>query len=271
MPLADGHTLLLGTAETHAINPHIYRKLSYDPLKQFATVGIVSSFPFALVVSPKLPVEQPCGVRGARQAEQGQVELCDLGDWKHVADRVRAVEAGCRHRPGPRSLQGSGARHHGSGSRGGGSVHGAPFRCKAPSGRRPGQADRDHDSRAGRQRARCSDCDRARGSRRHQRLARAGGPARHPGGCYRPTERCIERRDRRRPSCRKRWQSRGCVPRRRPLPRRRRWSKRNGSVGERLRKRRRSAPTRRSALGWLPAWRRWPVPFESIASAKLVA
>ncbi len=53
---ADGHTLLLGTAETHAINPHIYRKLSYDPLKQFATVGIVSSFPFALVVSPKLPV-----------------------------------------------------------------------------------------------------------------------------------------------------------------------------------------------------------------------
>jgi tripartite-type tricarboxylate transporter receptor subunit TctC len=53
---ADGHTLLLGTAETHAINPHIYRKLAYDPLKQFTTVGIVSSFPFALVVSPKLPV-----------------------------------------------------------------------------------------------------------------------------------------------------------------------------------------------------------------------
>jgi tripartite-type tricarboxylate transporter receptor subunit TctC len=53
---ADGHSLLLGTAETHAINPHIYRKLSYDPLKQFTTVGIVSSFPFALVVSPKLPV-----------------------------------------------------------------------------------------------------------------------------------------------------------------------------------------------------------------------
>ncbi|MEO8850063.1 MAG: tripartite tricarboxylate transporter substrate binding protein [Casimicrobiaceae bacterium] len=52
----DGYTLLLGTAETHAINPHIYKKLSYDPMKDLQTVGIVDEFPFALVVSPKLPV-----------------------------------------------------------------------------------------------------------------------------------------------------------------------------------------------------------------------
>ncbi len=53
----NGHTLLIGTAETHAINPHIYKSLSYDPLRDFVAVGIVSSFPFSLVVSPKLPVE----------------------------------------------------------------------------------------------------------------------------------------------------------------------------------------------------------------------
>ncbi len=52
---ADGRTLLFATAETHAINPHIYRKLGYDPLKDFVTVGVVDSFPFALVSSPKVP------------------------------------------------------------------------------------------------------------------------------------------------------------------------------------------------------------------------
>ena len=52
---ADGRTLLIGTAETHALNPVVRRKLSYDPLSDFTTVGIIDRFPFALVVSPKLP------------------------------------------------------------------------------------------------------------------------------------------------------------------------------------------------------------------------
>ncbi|MGE0801401.1 MAG: Bug family tripartite tricarboxylate transporter substrate binding protein [Lautropia sp.] len=51
----DGHTLLFATAETHAINPHIYAKLPYEPRGDFVSVGIVSRFPFALVISPGLP------------------------------------------------------------------------------------------------------------------------------------------------------------------------------------------------------------------------
>jgi tripartite-type tricarboxylate transporter receptor subunit TctC len=52
----NGYILLFGTAETHALNPHIQKKLAYDPLKDFATVGVVDRFPFSLVVTPKLPV-----------------------------------------------------------------------------------------------------------------------------------------------------------------------------------------------------------------------
>ena len=52
----NGQTLLFATAETHALNPHLQKKLSYDPLKDFATVGVVDQFAFSLVVSPKLPV-----------------------------------------------------------------------------------------------------------------------------------------------------------------------------------------------------------------------
>ena len=55
--LPDGYTLLLATAESHAINPHIYRKVSYDALTDFVAVGVIGHFPFALVVNPKLPVQ----------------------------------------------------------------------------------------------------------------------------------------------------------------------------------------------------------------------
>ncbi|MFN2643763.1 MAG: Bug family tripartite tricarboxylate transporter substrate binding protein [Burkholderiales bacterium] len=53
----DGYMVLLGTAETHALNPHLRKNLAYDPLKDLPAVGIVDRFAFSLVVSPKLPVK----------------------------------------------------------------------------------------------------------------------------------------------------------------------------------------------------------------------
>lgn len=53
---ADGYTLLMGGAESLAINPHIYKNLSYDSLKDFTGVGTIGNFPFALVINPKLNI-----------------------------------------------------------------------------------------------------------------------------------------------------------------------------------------------------------------------
>lgn len=53
----DGYTLFLGTAESLAINPHVYKKINYSPLKDFTAVGLIGTFPFALVVNPKLPAK----------------------------------------------------------------------------------------------------------------------------------------------------------------------------------------------------------------------
>jgi tripartite-type tricarboxylate transporter receptor subunit TctC len=52
----DGHTLLLGTSTTMAINVSIYKGLSYDPVKDLTPVALVSDVPFILVVNPSLPV-----------------------------------------------------------------------------------------------------------------------------------------------------------------------------------------------------------------------
>jgi hypothetical protein len=53
----DGYTLLLATAESHAINPHIYKKVNYDAVKDFSAVGVIGYFPFALVINPKLSAQ----------------------------------------------------------------------------------------------------------------------------------------------------------------------------------------------------------------------
>jgi tripartite-type tricarboxylate transporter receptor subunit TctC len=52
----DGHTLFLTTNTTHSANPHLYRNLPYDALRDFEPVVRIGRFPFLLVVTPGLPV-----------------------------------------------------------------------------------------------------------------------------------------------------------------------------------------------------------------------
>jgi tripartite-type tricarboxylate transporter receptor subunit TctC len=53
----DGYTLLMATSTTLAINKALYRKLPYDPVKDFTPIALVAGVPFALVVNPSLPVK----------------------------------------------------------------------------------------------------------------------------------------------------------------------------------------------------------------------
>jgi tripartite-type tricarboxylate transporter receptor subunit TctC len=76
---ADGYTLLQATAETHAINPHIFKKISYDALKDFTAVGEIGSFPFALVVNPKLPVKGLAGFVDYAKRNPGKLNFSSWG------------------------------------------------------------------------------------------------------------------------------------------------------------------------------------------------
>jgi len=52
---ADGYTLLMATSTTLAINKTLYKKLPYDPVKDFAPIALVAGVPFALIINPALP------------------------------------------------------------------------------------------------------------------------------------------------------------------------------------------------------------------------
>lgn len=51
----DGYTILSSTAGVHVVNPAIYKKLSYDPVKSFEPVGQIISAPLVMVVSSESP------------------------------------------------------------------------------------------------------------------------------------------------------------------------------------------------------------------------
>jgi tripartite-type tricarboxylate transporter receptor subunit TctC len=52
----DGYTLMQGTSGTMAMNPTIFKHLSYEPLKTLVPVSLLAGAPFVLTVNPKLPV-----------------------------------------------------------------------------------------------------------------------------------------------------------------------------------------------------------------------
>ena len=51
----DGYTLLMGPSGPMTMNPAIYSKLPYAPLKDFAPISMIGDFPLILVVSASLP------------------------------------------------------------------------------------------------------------------------------------------------------------------------------------------------------------------------
>ncbi|MBV8839982.1 MAG: tripartite tricarboxylate transporter substrate binding protein [Alphaproteobacteria bacterium] len=55
--LPDGYTLLVATVSTHAINPGLYTKMPYDPIRDFAPIAQVGVTPSLLGVNPSLPVK----------------------------------------------------------------------------------------------------------------------------------------------------------------------------------------------------------------------
>jgi tripartite-type tricarboxylate transporter receptor subunit TctC len=51
----DGYTLLMATVSNHAINPGLYAKMPYDPLRDFSPVGQAGVTPILLVTNPSVP------------------------------------------------------------------------------------------------------------------------------------------------------------------------------------------------------------------------
>ncbi|HYL25589.1 MAG TPA: tripartite tricarboxylate transporter substrate binding protein [Burkholderiales bacterium] len=100
----DGYTLLLGDAGTYAFNPTLYKKLSYDPAKDFAPVSLTGRFALILAVNTAVlnvsSVDQ--FVQAAKQAP-GKIDYGAPGPGSpiHLAMELFKQRAGITMTPIP--------------------------------------------------------------------------------------------------------------------------------------------------------------------------
>jgi tripartite-type tricarboxylate transporter receptor subunit TctC len=92
----DGHTLLMATNGSHAINPAIFRSLSYDPVRDFAPVSILAAVPLVLVVPSSLPVNSVAELVAYLKARPGQLTYgsAGIGASGHLAGEMFKRMAG---------------------------------------------------------------------------------------------------------------------------------------------------------------------------------
>jgi tripartite-type tricarboxylate transporter receptor subunit TctC len=86
----DGYTLFFGTVGTQAINLSLYKKLPYDPVKQFAPVSITHSIPRVLVVNPSIPAKNVAELIAYGKANPGKLTFSSAGSGStsHLAGEL---------------------------------------------------------------------------------------------------------------------------------------------------------------------------------------
>ena len=91
----DGYTLLLGVF-AHAVNPSLYTKLPFDPIRDFAPVILCASSANILVVHPSLPVKSVKELVALAKARPGAITYASAGNGtaSHLAGELLKSLAG---------------------------------------------------------------------------------------------------------------------------------------------------------------------------------
>ena len=75
----DGYTLLMGTIGNLAISPHLYRKLAYDPLRDFSPITQLASAAYMLVIHPSVPAKTVAELVALAKARPAQLNYASAG------------------------------------------------------------------------------------------------------------------------------------------------------------------------------------------------
>ncbi len=92
----DGYTILLGTSGGLAVSPALGTKLSYDPVKDFAPIGLGVYTPFLLVVYPGLPSANLKEFIALSKAQPNRINFASpgIGTPNHLGAELLKVMAG---------------------------------------------------------------------------------------------------------------------------------------------------------------------------------
>lgn len=93
---ADGHTLFFGTTGTMAINPSLYSKLRYDPVKDFAPVTLMATTMNVLVINPDVPAKDLNELVKLAKAKPNTLSFGSAGNGSsnHLSGELLRTSAG---------------------------------------------------------------------------------------------------------------------------------------------------------------------------------
>ena len=94
--MPDGYTLAFGLTAHYAINPSLYSKIPYDPLKDFAPIILLGQTPFVLLVHAKVPAKSVKELVELAKAQRGKMMYASGGNGSgsHLSGEMLKTLAG---------------------------------------------------------------------------------------------------------------------------------------------------------------------------------
>ena len=89
----DGYTMLLTDRGALGVNPSLYRKMPYDPTRDFEYVGIVTVAAYVLVADPRLPVKTLAELVGLAKTTPGKLNYASFGIASMAHLNIEALKA----------------------------------------------------------------------------------------------------------------------------------------------------------------------------------
>ena len=102
----DGYTLVLGQTSNLAINPTLYSKLPYDPVKDLTPVSLVASAPLVIVVGADSPYKTLADVVAAAKAKPGSINFATSGNGTVAHLAAESFQKSRGHQAHAHPLQG---------------------------------------------------------------------------------------------------------------------------------------------------------------------
>ena len=92
----DGYTLLVTISASQAINPALYAKTNFDPVKDFAPVSMLATVPNVLVVNPNFPAKTVAEFIAMAKAKPGELNYASAGNGtlNHLVGEMLKSRAG---------------------------------------------------------------------------------------------------------------------------------------------------------------------------------
>jgi tripartite-type tricarboxylate transporter receptor subunit TctC len=93
---ADGYTLLILNVLPHTASTGLYKNLSFDPVKSFASVGLIGSTPYVVTVNPSVPARNLKELVSLAKSKPGSINYgsSGVGGVSHLSTELFKKEAG---------------------------------------------------------------------------------------------------------------------------------------------------------------------------------